>query len=35
VRSDLRKRKSDWLFAAARSMRNATDADFREWRRNR
>jgi hypothetical protein len=32
IRRDLRKRKGDWLCAAARTMRNATYRDWREWR---
>jgi hypothetical protein len=32
IRRDLRKRKGDWLLAAARSMRNSTIEDWRDWR---
>jgi Uncharacterized protein conserved in bacteria (DUF2252) len=33
VRSDLRKRKGDWLLRAARTMRNSTIEDWNEWRK--
>ena len=32
ISRDLRKRKGDWLSAAARSMRNETIKDWRDWR---
>jgi hypothetical protein len=32
IRSDLRKRKGDWLLRAARSMRNSTIEDWNDWR---
>jgi hypothetical protein len=32
IRRDLRKRRGDWLCAAARNMRNATIEDWRDWR---
>lgn len=35
ILSDLKKRKSDWLTAAARRMRDATLDDWRTWRQRR
>lgn len=32
IRSDLRRRKGEWLLKAARSMRNATIEDWTQWR---
>jgi hypothetical protein len=32
IHRDPGKRKGDWLLAAARSMRNSTLEDWRDWR---
>jgi uncharacterized protein (DUF2252 family) len=34
ILKDLKRRKGDWLSVAARRMRDATVADWREWRAN-